>query len=55
MNLQKYNKFWVALGAALAVTGAALSDGIITGSEGVQIGTAFIAAAGVFFATNKKG
>lgn len=53
--MQKYNKFWVALGAALAVTGAALSDGALSGSEIVQIIAAFAGSLGVYQAKNKKG
>lgn len=51
-QLSKYNKFWVALGAALAVTGAALSDGVLSTAEIVQIVVAFAGAAGVYMATN---
>jgi hypothetical protein len=53
MNLGTYSKFWVALGAALAVAGIALSDGVITPTEWLQIGIAFVGALGVRQVTNQ--
>lgn len=54
MNINKYKKFIVALGAALVVLGAALSDGVLTMTEMVQVGAAFLGALGVFQARNSK-
>jgi hypothetical protein len=53
-NISKYNKFWVALGAAFAALGAASTDGVITGGEASTVLLAFIGAAGVFFARNEQ-
>lgn len=41
-------KFCVALLAALAILATALSDGTINPSEWIQIGVAFVGAAGVY-------
>lgn len=53
-TMQKYNKFVVALIAALTILTAAIADGTITGAEWVQIGAAFLGALGVRQITNEK-
>lgn len=46
-------KFCVALVAALGVLATALSDGIVTPSEGVSILIAFLGALGVYSVSNR--
>lgn len=52
--MTKYTKFFVALGAALAVLATALADGAVTGTEGVQVALAFLGALGVYQFPNKE-
>lgn len=52
--MKRYKKALIALGAALAVTGAALSDGAISSTELLQIGAAFLGSLGVYQAKNKE-
>jgi len=51
--MTKYTKFFVALGAALAVLATALVDGTVTTSEAVQVTLAFLGALGVYQFPNK--
>lgn len=57
MDLQKYNKLWVALGAALAQVAVVLNDtvspNVITTSEWVTVAIAFVGALGVYAIANK--
>jgi hypothetical protein len=46
-------KFFVALGVALGILAAALSDGTVSTAEWVQIAIGFLGAAGVYKATNE--
>ena len=56
MDLQKYNKLWVALGAALAQVAVVLNDtvspNVITTSEWVTVAIAFVGALGVYAIAN---
>ncbi len=52
-KLQKYNKFWMALGAALAQLVVVLQDGRVTTIEWVTVAIAFVGAMGVVAITNK--
>lgn len=54
VNMLKYNKFIVALIAALTILTAAIANGTITGAEWVQIGAGFLGALGVRQITNEK-
>lgn len=49
----KYTKFFVALGAALAVLATALSDGAVSGTEGISVALAFLGALGVYQLPNQ--
>lgn len=54
MTVSHYAKFVVAiLVAGLYALGAALSDDVVTNAEWVAIGTAVIAAIGVYVVPNK--
>lgn len=54
MNIARYNKFIVALGAAVGMLGLALADGKgISGDETWQIVLAIGGALGVYAAPNK--
>lgn len=51
--MTKVRKFLVALGAALGVAGAALSDGSVSGSEASQIALALVGAGLVWLIPNE--
>lgn len=53
-NPRSIRKFLIALGAALGVLAAALSDGIVSAAEWVQIGLAFGGGIGVFAVPNSS-
>jgi hypothetical protein len=54
VNLKPYMKFIVAAaGAAAYATQAAISDGTITGAEGVGVITSAVIAVLVFFVPNR--
>lgn len=46
-------KFCVALTAALVILGAAVSDGVMTGPEWIQVIAAFLGALGVYQVANE--
>lgn len=54
MDLARYNKLWVALGAGLGVLATNWSDGHMTASEWVAMAIAFVGALGVYAAPNKE-
>lgn len=54
MDPRTVRKFLVALAAALAVFGAALADGQVTGEEWVQVALAALGAAGVYAVPNQS-
>ena len=47
-------KFFVAIGAALAVLATAFADGSVSASEWVQVALAFLGAFGVYAVPNKN-
>lgn len=51
--MQQFNKFWVALGAALGVLATGVADGHMTASECVAVAIAFVGAMGVVAVPNK--
>lgn len=57
MNLQSYNKFWLALSAALAQVIVVLSDtvtpDVITKQEYISVAIAFVGAIAVYQVANK--
>ncbi len=57
MNLQSYNKLWLALGAALAQVIVVLSDtvtpDVITKQEYISVAIAFVGAIAVYQVANK--
>ena len=53
-NTARYTKFLIALGAALAILGSALSDGAVTAQEWVNIAIAFLGSLGVYQFPNKE-
>lgn len=52
--VQYARKFLVALTAALAILAVALSDGVVTQSEIIQIVLAFLGSLGVYSIKNKE-
>lgn len=52
--MQKYNKFLVAVGAALAVAASALQDGSVSGAELSSILVAAVGAVLVWLVPNKQ-
>lgn len=53
MDIKRYTKFIVAIGAALGVVGLALADGSVDSAEVWQIVLAIGGALGVYAAPNK--
>lgn len=53
MNVQKYNKAIVAVGAAVAVVVAGAADGVISSSDVVEACVVFLGALGVYAVPNK--
>lgn len=58
MNIKEFlgyaRKFVVALGAALAILAAALTDDVVTTTEWVQVAIALLGAAGVYQIPNER-
>lgn len=50
----RYTKFFIALGAALAILGSALSDGSVSSQEWVNVAIAFLGSFGVYQFPNKS-
>lgn len=53
-NVNKYNKFWVALGAVFAVLATSFNDGSLSQQEILNVGIAVVAAIGVFATRNEQ-
>jgi hypothetical protein len=52
LNVSRYAKFIVAIGAAVAALVTAASDGVVDGSEAIAAGIVFLGAIGVYRVPN---
>lgn len=53
MNVTQFNKFIVAIGAAVAVAVAGAADGVFDANDAIQTALAFAGAIGVYSIPNK--